>query len=124
VIPKTDVRIEGLLWGDSDYEIFGPAPPILGELVGTYLTMRNQPPMHFIYLAPALEDQPKEVVLGIVAHEIAHAMLRHGSPEGQKNMTRVGSSGLGGEQNADSLASKWGFAQEIARSRETGGPKG
>jgi hypothetical protein len=54
-----------------------------------------------IYLAPELEKQSLAVVVGVVAHEIAHAET--GNILGTESI----------ERKADELAENWGFEKEI-----------
>src|SRR5687767_8313959 len=69
-----------------DLEMFifyGPERPIRGEVLpltipapkGALRDIRHI--VHLIYLSPSLEDEPRELVLGVIAHETAHAWLRH-----------------------------------------------
>ena len=60
-----------------------------------------------IYCNPSLLDMPGDVAIGILAHEFAHLFLRHPS-EG----------GLRDDWEADALASKWGFTEEIKAMRQ------
>ena len=64
-----------------------------------------------IFCAPSLLDMPKDVAIGTLAHEFAHLFLRHPS-EG----------GLRDDWEADALASKWGFTEEIKAMRQYVGP--
>jgi len=53
----------------------------------------------------------KEVIIGVIAHEIAHVYKKHSSKASQKDALRF-------EDEADQLASEWGFEQEIQLFRE------
>lgn len=53
-----------------------------------------------VYLSPELEDQKYPVLLGVVAHEIAHAVTRE-------------IEGDDAERTADDLARSWGFGAEL-----------
>ena len=48
----------------------------------------------------------KEVIIGVIAHEIAHVFREHGFKASQKDA-------LSFEDDADQLASEWGFEEEI-----------
>lgn len=60
---------------------------------------------------PSLVDMPKDVTIGIIAHEFAHVFLRH-----------TGQAGLREEEEADRLASEWAFAAEVRAMRQYYGP--
>lgn len=66
----------------------------------------------FIYLAPSLESQPQAEVNFTVAHEFAHASVRHHLPEAMilsDEEAKKGYSELKPEVAADKLVAKWGF---------------
>ena len=66
----------------------------------------------FIYLAPALERQSQEQVDFTVAHEFAHALLRHhlpGNDSLSKEELKAGYLNWKSEVAADKLVLKWGF---------------
>ncbi|GJQ58599.1 MAG: hypothetical protein D8M57_08970 [Candidatus Scalindua sp. AMX11] len=56
-----------------------------------------------------------DVKIGVIAHELAHVYLKH--PH-----TSSGRKGLKNEEEADSLASHWGFGKEVKASRRKLGP--
>ncbi len=56
-----------------------------------------------IWLSSMLEDMSDDVVLGVVAHEIAHAALDHPSEDWTKE-----------ELESNELISTWGFVREVA----------
>jgi hypothetical protein len=60
-----------------------------------------------IYCDSSLLQFPRDVTVGILAHEFAHLFLRHD-----------GKGGLHDEWEADALASKWGFTKEIKTMRQ------
>jgi len=64
-----------------------------------------------IYCDPRLLSMPRNVAVGTLAHEFAHLFLRH---------PNVGD--LDDEWEADALASKWGFAEEVKAMRQYIGP--
>ncbi len=51
-----------------------------------------------------------DIKIGVIAHELAHVYLKH-------PYCSSGSKGLKNEEEADSLASNWGFAKELKASR-------
>lgn len=52
-----------------------------------------------------------DVKIGVIAHELAHVYLKHLHSSSVRK-------GLKNEEEADSLASNWGFAKEIKASRK------
>lgn len=65
-----------------------------------------------IYLDPSLERKPQALVNFFVAHEFAHALLRHHMPKNQRMSERDLASDYlnqSTEKAADALAVKWGF---------------
>ena len=60
-----------------------------------------------IYCDSSLLSLPIDVAVGILAHEFAHLFLRH-----------CGKGGLSDEWEADALASKWGFTEQIKVMRQ------
>ena len=60
-----------------------------------------------IYLSPRLEEKKLDLMIGIVAHELAHVYLRHnliGSSMDEYERQ---------EKEADDLIIKWGFTEEL-----------
>jgi hypothetical protein len=107
--------LEDILWGDSTIFLYGPRPAVHGELMATFesramLLKGSAVPIgkhvQVVYLAPSLEQMPEGYILGVVAREIAHAILRHRSPDGKPKWTTD-------EPNANALACEWGFDEEI-----------
>lgn len=76
----------------------------------------------FIYLAPSLERQSQDDVDFTVAHEFAHAALRHHEPE--KLMTfsadeaKKGYLERNSEVGADQLVAEWGYTIPERRKRK------
>lgn len=68
-----------------------------------------------IYLDPGkFSSWPDDVAVGVLSHEFAHCCLRH---------AELGNPGLKQEEEADQLASEWGFQQEVHAMRaELGEP--
>ena len=60
-----------------------------------------------VYFDPSLLDMPGDVAIGILAHEFAHLFLRH-----------RGRGGLREDWEADALASRWGFTEQIKAMRQ------
>jgi hypothetical protein len=60
-----------------------------------------------LYSDPRLMELPREVALGLIAHEFAHLYLEH---------TSGGS--VEGEYEADDLANRWGFQNEVKAMRQ------
>lgn len=56
-----------------------------------------------IFCDPRLVNMPKDVAIGTLAHEFAHLFLGH-----------TGQGGVQEDYEADSLACRWGFTEEIA----------
>jgi hypothetical protein len=73
----------------------------------------------FIYLAPSLERQSQSDVDFTVAHEFAHAALRHHEPESLMTFSideaKKGYLNLNSEVAADELVAAWGY--EIPKRR-------
>ena len=65
-----------------------------------------------VFLDPELLTCPTDVAIGTIAHEFAHVCLRH----------FISQRGLPDEYEADDLACKWGFAQEVEAMRQRYGP--
>ena len=66
----------------------------------------------FIYLAPSLERESQAQVDFTVAHEFAHALLRHhlpGNDSLSKKELKAGYLNWNSEKAADKLAKQWGF---------------
>jgi hypothetical protein len=57
-----------------------------------------------------------DAISGIIAHELAHVFLRHAVIQHTQN------DGLKAEDEADTLASRWGFSEEIKIFRQKFGP--
>ncbi len=92
-------------WGQTlpttligDLERFPHVPGLPGPAIETVVPKCN---FALVYLAPELEKQSFEVVVGVVAHEIAHAEIGY----------ILGTEQI--ERGADGLAENWGFAKEI-----------
>ena len=64
-----------------------------------------------IYCDPILASESMDVAIGTLAHEFSHLFLRH--PD---------KGGLEDEEQADILASTWGFKKEIRALRKNLGP--
>ena len=64
-----------------------------------------------IYLGSDLLNEPKDVAVGTIAHEFAHLFLGH-----------IGPGTLQYENEADTLAKKWGFNKQIKVMRKCYGP--
>lgn len=61
-----------------------------------------------LYLSPILEKQNKEIIVAVVAHEIAHIFLKHSTIYyGEKLNTQ--------EKEAWQLIIKWGFESEFKK---------
>jgi len=58
-----------------------------------------------------LTKEPRDVQIGIIAHELAHVYLRHETHEGKKGEKPKDHSKA--EKDADELACQWGFKKEI-----------
>lgn len=58
----------------------------------------------------------EEVKIGVIAHELAHVFLNHTTSRDQRRRK------LKYEDEADELASTWGFAKEIEAFRQKFGP--
>lgn len=73
----------------------------------------------FVYLAPSLERQSQSDVDFTVAHEFAHAALRHHEPESLMTFSideaKKGYLNLNSEVAADELVAAWGY--EIPKRR-------
>lgn len=63
----------------------------------------------FIYLSPDLTKRPADQVRHTIAHELAHAVLRH-SEEPSPNAAMIGELQ---ERQADELAARWGFPKPV-----------
>ena len=64
-----------------------------------------------LYFDPRLPSLPRDVAIGLIAHEFAYMFLEHTS-----------GGFAGGEYEADNLATHWGFREEIRAMREFTGP--
>ena len=63
-----------------------------------------------------LSDDDEDVKIGVIAHELAHVFCRHATAPD------IGKRGLEHEDEADKLASDWGFANEVVAFRRKLGP--
>jgi len=101
---------------------FAPAPGIFGACT---VRMPSAPPGEdaFIYLAPSLERQSQAQVDFTVAHEFAHALLRHHLP-GKDGLTtkelRAGYLNWNPEEAVNKLALEWGFTLPAYRKTKKG----
>lgn len=68
-------------------------------------------PEGLVFLDPSLLNLPRNIAVGIIAHEFAHVFLMH-----------IGKGGLGDEHAADALACRWGFRKQLEAMRESCGP--
>lgn len=57
-----------------------------------------------VYLSPFLEQQPLPVIVGTVAHELAHAITKNVLADAERHM--------------DNVAIQWGFGEEIKSLRQ------
>lgn len=64
-----------------------------------------------VFLDPSLLNLPRNIAVGIIAHEFAHIFLGH-----------TGKGGLHDKREADALASKWGSTEEVKAMRQHLGP--
>ena len=97
---------------------FIPAPGLFGSTV----LMPSGPNAEdaLIYLAPSLERQSQTQVDFTVAHEFAHALLRHHLPANDrlsKKELRGSYLNWKSEAAADKLALKWGFTLPAYRKK-------
>ena len=100
--------------------LFTPSPDEYGRCI-PLMPNDSDSDAAFIYLAPSLERQPQAEVNFTVAHEFAHALVRHHLPknmilsaeEAEKSYLEVNS-----EVAADELVAKWGFKVPRRRGRE------
>ena len=60
-----------------------------------------------IFFDPKVLKMPKDVAIGLIAHEFAHLFLGHD-----------GGGGLKDEDAADAFAIQWGFAKEVKSMRK------
>ena len=76
----------------------------------------------FIYLAPSLERQPQIDVDFTVAHEFAHASLRHHEPENLMTLSmdeaKKGYLNWNSEVAADQLVAEWRYKIPKRRNRK------
>ena len=75
----------------------------------------------FIYLAPSLESRPQVEVNFTVAHEFAHALVRHHLPQNMILSPEEAKRGYlesNSEIAADKLVAEWGFRVPKRRSRD------
>ncbi len=92
-----DVRTD--LMGDPSFTVCDYAP---GPNVTLHVPMRLETPGRpgrSVVLKRTLLSRPTPFAHWVIAHELAHAYLRHGSRHPQENP----------EQSADFLAAQWGF---------------
>jgi len=88
---------------------FGVTHP--GEKIGD---IETAPLAVVLYLSPALEDPriDQEVLIGIVAHELAHIVLRH------RTITTTDDEYDSQEKEANKRLSDWGFSEEWKKALE------
>jgi hypothetical protein len=92
-----DVRTD--LMDDPSFTVCDYTP---GPNVTLHVPMRLDTPGRpgrSVVLKRTLNYRPTSFARWVIAHELAHAYLRHGSRHPQENP----------EQSADSLAAQWGF---------------
>jgi hypothetical protein len=99
---------------------FAPAPGMFG-LCTVLMPSAPSGEDAFIYLAPSLERESQAQVDFTVAHEFAHALLRHHLPGNDRLTTeelKVGYLNWNSERAADKLALEWGFTLPAYRKQK------
>jgi hypothetical protein len=99
--------------------VFAPNPDDYGSCI-PLMPSNSSGEDAFIYLAPSLERQSQSDVDFTVAHEFAHAALRHHEPENLMTFSideaKKGYLEWNSEVAADQLVAEWGY--EIPKRRE------
>jgi hypothetical protein len=92
--------------------VFAPNPHDYGLCIPLMTGVTNDADA-FIYLAPSLERQPQTDVDFTVAHEFAHASLRHHEPQNLMSFSideaKKGYLNWNSEVAADQLVAQWGY---------------
>jgi len=99
--------------------VFAPDPSLYGSCVGLKPSDLESDDA-FIYLSPSLERHSQAEVDFSVAHEFAHAALRHHLAENMTLSTeevKKGYLGWNSEVAADKLVEDWGFTIPKRRKR-------
>jgi hypothetical protein len=99
--------------------VFAPNPDDYGSCI-PLMPSNSSGEDAFIYLAPSLERQSQSDVDFTVAHEFAHAALRHHEPESLMTFSideaKKGYLNWNSEVAADQLVAEWGY--QIPKRRE------
>ncbi len=115
-IPEEDYQklsnelLDQFQWFIPHHEIRGMVYPFFADIFPeedpeTKLSLK--PYAQVIYLSPVLEKSAYDIVVAIVAHEIAHIVLGHKIMVGAEYETQ--------EQEAFDLICKWGFEKEAKK---------
>jgi hypothetical protein len=115
-MPESDYWQLAGLSRDFWFQLFVPKDPAFGKLEafdfhreGLYGT-GERPRVRVLYLSPTLESLPWSIVVAVVAHELAHVVLRHEVPLPCAERDQK-------EREAWSLAETWGYKEEVRKTR-------
>lgn len=110
-----EVDFQSLCSCIDDFRWFVPSADELGRLEPFVVTNEGRPRSEgelglapfalVLYLSPMLESVPRDVVLGVIAHELAHVVCQH-SPQREFGGVEAA------EDEAWELTRRWGFASE------------
>lgn len=119
---KLSERIPGNIVTDLPrIVVFAPNPDDYGSCI-PLMPSDSTSDDAFIYLAPSLEGQSQSEVDFTVAHEFAHAALRHHEPENLMSFSideaKKGYLNWDSEVAADQLVAEWGYEIPERRNRE------
>jgi hypothetical protein len=117
-IPKKDYefivrQIDSFSWFIPENMLYGKIEPVVGktemELVPGHHVLANR----LIYFSPRLEDESDDVIIGVVAHELAHIALGHSV------VPASGREYEAQEKNAFDQIRSWGFVVEARAHRRS-----
>jgi hypothetical protein len=103
-------QIDSFHWFIPDYQLYGKVEPVFATDEFEIFPGKPVKGSRVIYFTPRLEDESQDIVIAVVAHELAHIALGHKVAPPQSEYDRQE------KQVFESLAA-WGFDKEIAKHR-------
>lgn len=99
--------------------VFAPSATTLGLASSWFHPAGPERTGFMIYLSPRLEGMSQSRVDSVVAHEFAHAILRHESDSLPPGKAPRHSEDLPSEKAADELVTQWGFRPALSFNRRS-----
>ena len=103
-------QIDRIHWFVPHYNVHGMVEPVFAtdefEIIPGKIAKGNR----VIYFSPRLENEPLVVIVGVVAHELAHIALKHSIAPPRKEYAEQ-------EKEVSEALCNWGFEKEVKRHR-------